>query len=38
MDELSTSQTKLSNLELANAIFSELGIDEILDDEEKLYT
>jgi hypothetical protein len=37
MDELSVSQSNLQNLQLANAIFSELGIEAVLEDEEKLY-
>lgn len=38
MDEMSISQSNLHNLQLANAIFSELGVDEVLEDEEKIYT
>lgn len=38
MNDLSISQSNLANLQLANTIFSELGIDMVLEEEEKLYT
>jgi hypothetical protein len=37
MNDLSISQSNLANLQLANNIFSELGIEMVLEDEEKLY-